>query len=118
MSSKKMVKWSIFINPNFVIQVMKVTARGDLRCPSEEHSRGYECDLSLRLGPSQPNQPPDVAYFDNSKGLNESENLDVMARMKKRKAVVSNLYEDLQFCWQPKVSSGNSNGGSLTNGGL
>ncbi|GJY56663.1 hypothetical protein Tco_0455778 [Tanacetum coccineum] len=93
-------------------------AKGNLRYPSEEQSQGYECDLSLRLGPSQQSQPPDVGNLDNSKRFSESENLDVEARMRKRKAEVSNLYEDLQFCWRSKVSSGNSNGGTMTNAGL
>lgn len=110
-------KMEFFHKPNFCSPANESdAAKGDLRYRSEEHSRGYECDLSLRLGPSQQNQPPDVADFDNSKRLSETENLDVEARMRKRKAVVSNLYEDLQYCWRPKVSSGNSNGGSLTNG--
>lgn len=85
-----------------------------------------ECDLSLRLGPStmktsQQTQPHDAGDFSNSlsrKWSYESENLDVEVGMRKRKAVVSNLYENLQFCWRPKVSSANSNSGSLTNAGL
>lgn len=100
--------------------------QADLRFTGEEHSHGHECDLSLRLGPStmktsQQTQPHDVGDFNNSlsrKWSYESENLDVEATMRKRKAVVSNLYENLQFCWLPKVSSANSNGGSLTNAGL
>ncbi|KAJ9546800.1 hypothetical protein OSB04_019343 [Centaurea solstitialis] len=87
----------------------------------EEH----ECDLSLRLGPSlmktSGQTQPNVGDLNNSlsrKWGYESENLDVEARMRKRKAAVSNVYENLQFCWRPKVSSANSNGGSLTNAGL
>lgn len=90
--------------------------QGNLRYPDEEHSRVHECDLSLRLGPSQQSQPRDVGDFDNSKKWSfERENMDNEARMRKRKAVASNLYENLQFCWQPNVSSA---GGSLTDAGL
>nr|XP_043607751.1 uncharacterized protein LOC122579613 isoform X2 [Erigeron canadensis] len=92
---------------------------GTLRYTSEDHPCEHECDLSLRLGPSQQSQHHDMGDFDKSKNLNgESESSEAEARMRKRKAVVDNLYENLQFCWQPKVSSANSNGGSLTNAGL
>lgn len=100
-------------NPSFVNSVSKNDAsQVDVRYMSEEHSRGDECDLSLRLGPSRQSQPHDVGNLDNSKTWSlESENLGVEERMRKRKAVVGNLYEDFQFCWRPKVSSANSNGG-------
>ncbi|KAL4579371.1 hypothetical protein LXL04_015514 [Taraxacum kok-saghyz] len=75
---------------------------------SEEQDNGLECDLSLRLGPSnmktsQPSQIPDVGEFEKSNQWSfEGEKVDSDARMRKRKAVVSNVYENLQFCWQSK----------------
>lgn len=85
---------------------------------NEEHENGHECDLSLRLGPSnmkkasQQSQIRDVGEFEMSNQWSfEGEKVELDARLRKRKAVVSNLYENLQFCWQSKVSSANSNGG-------
>ncbi|KAJ0794503.1 putative coactivator CBP, KIX domain superfamily [Helianthus annuus] len=89
--------------------------QGGLRYTREEqeHSREHECDLSLRIGPSQPSQSFDAV---------ESDDFDVEARMRKRKAAVSNnLYDNLQFCWNPNNPTNpnvSSNGGSLTNAGL
>lgn len=100
--------------PLFINEASKSdTNVGDLRFKSEEHSEGHECDLSLRLGPSQ------HCDFNNSKKWSfETGNLDVEARMKKQKVVVSNLYENLHLCLQPNVSYADSNGGSMTNAGL
>ncbi|XP_071703404.1 uncharacterized protein [Rutidosis leptorrhynchoides] len=78
----------------------KVTNQSNLRYTNEEHTRVDECDLSLRLGPSQQSQPRDMAYSHSSK---------------KQKAVVSNFHQNLQFGWQPNVSSAKFNGGSFTN---
>ncbi|XP_023750076.1 uncharacterized protein LOC111898387 isoform X1 [Lactuca sativa] len=86
-------------------------------CFSEEHDDGHECDLSLRLGPSnmktsQQSRNLEVGEFEKSNQWSfEGEKVDLDGRMRKRKAVVGNLYENLQFCWQSKVSSANSNGG-------
>lgn len=85
---------------------------------NEEQGNGHDCDLSLRLGPSnvktsQQSQNRDVGEFEKSNQWGfEGEKVESDARMRKRKAVVSNLYENLQFCWHSKVPSANSNGGS------
>ncbi|KAI3687107.1 hypothetical protein L1987_80798 [Smallanthus sonchifolius] len=106
-------------NPSFCNHVSENNAKqGNLRYASEEHSREHECDLSLRIGPSRQSQPFDhVGDSSNSRKCNfQSEDVDVEARMRKRKAaVVGNLNDNLQFCLQPNASS---NGGSLTNAGL
>ncbi|KAI3691046.1 hypothetical protein L2E82_49260 [Cichorium intybus] len=84
---------------------------------SDELDNGHECDLSLRLGPSkmktsQQSQIRVVGEFEKSNQWSfEGEKVDLDQRSRKRKAVVSNLYENLQFCWQSKVPSANSNGG-------
>lgn len=80
-------------------------SQGDL---SEQHLREHECDLSLRIGPSQP-----FDHVGDSSNSRKCEDLDVENRMRKRKAVGgSNLYDNLQFCLRPNASS------KLTNAGL
>ncbi|XP_071694620.1 uncharacterized protein [Rutidosis leptorrhynchoides] len=96
-----------FSQKSFCNALSKTNAnQGNLKYADEEYSGIHECDLSLRLGPSQQSQPRNAGDLDKSK------------KMKKQKTVVSNLYENLQFCWQPNVSSAKFNGGSFTDAGL
>ncbi|KAK1426978.1 hypothetical protein QVD17_15660 [Tagetes erecta] len=95
------------LSPSFCNHVSENSAsQGDL---SEQHLREHECDLSLRIGPSQP-----FDHVGDSNNSRKCEDFDVEDRMRKRKAVVvgSNLFDNLQFCLQPNASS------KLTNAGL